>query len=73
MKCDQIYEKQIKRLERSDRLRLMALIATDLAKEDAASRPRSLLELEGLGKAVWADTDAPAYVNELREEWSRRP
>ena len=35
------------------------------------TRCRSLMELEGLGKEIWAGEDAQAYVNRLRDEWSR--
>ena len=66
-----IYRKQIKRLDYKGRLRLMALIAKDLAREEISSNRRSLLELDGLGQQVWADIDAMAYVNELRDEWSQ--
>ena len=30
---------------------------------------RSILELRGLGKEIWEDVDAPAYVEGLRKEW----
>ena len=30
-----------------------------------------LLDLEGLGKEIWAGEDAQAYVDRLRDEWSR--
>ncbi len=32
----------------------------------------SILGLKGLGKEVWADVDADEYVNQLRDEWTRR-
>jgi hypothetical protein len=35
------------------------------------TRCHSLMELEGLGKEIWAGEDAQAYVNRLRDEWSR--
>ena len=28
-----------------------------------------ILSLRGLGKAIWADEDADAYVDRLREGW----
>lgn len=30
-----------------------------------------LMTLKGLGKEVWQDEDAVAYVRRLREEWDR--
>jgi hypothetical protein len=35
------------------------------------ARRRSLMELEGLGREIWAGEDAQHYVNRLRDEWSR--
>ena len=38
---------------------------------DAASKPADpVLSLRGLGKELWADEDADAYVRRLREGWS---
>ena len=33
------------------------------------ARKRQLTELCGLGKEIWGDMDAQAYVNEMRDEW----
>ena len=30
----------------------------------------SILELDGLGKDIWAGVDAQAYVNQERDSWS---
>lgn len=35
-------------------------------------RRQSILELEGLGKEVWAGIDARQYIDELRDEWDAR-
>lgn len=75
MTTDELYE-QIRLLPRSERLRLLARIAQDLAKggDEAGEVPQhSLLELEGLGKEIWEGVDAQEYVNELRKEWDHRP
>ncbi|MBI1865250.1 MAG: hypothetical protein HYR98_05920 [Nitrospirae bacterium] len=34
--------------------------------------PRSILEIEGLGKDVWEGIDAKKYIDELRNEWDAR-
>ncbi len=76
MTVEQLYEQQIKLLPAAERLRLVALIAHDLATMATASeapRQRSLLELEGLGAEIWEGIDAQEYVNELRQEWDHRP
>ncbi len=71
---DELYERHIKALPVAERLRLLALIAADLAVVAAEAPPkRSILELEGLGADLWQGVDAQDYVNALREEWDRRP
>jgi hypothetical protein len=70
---DQLYTRHVKPLPPGDRLRLLALMARDLAS-DGALQPRgerSLLELEGLGAELWQGVDAQRYVDELRKEWER--
>jgi len=73
MSATEIYERHIKQLAPEERLRLVELIAHDMAESRAERRPtRSLLELEGLGAEIWQGVDAQAYVNELRDEWDER-
>ena len=43
---------------------------TSLVLSLPASAP-SLMDLEGLGKEIWAGEDAQAYVSRLRDEWNR--
>ncbi len=67
-----IYDMHIRALPAAERMRLLALIAVDLASESVAAEERpqhSLLELRGLGKNAWAGVDAQEYVNRLRDEW----
>ncbi|NOT55364.1 MAG: hypothetical protein HOP18_12220 [Deltaproteobacteria bacterium] len=73
--AEQLYEQQIKLLPVTERLRLVAIIAHDLAAPTVAEepRPRSLLELEGVGAEIWEGIDAQQYVNALRKEWDHRP
>jgi hypothetical protein len=75
MTVEQLYEQQIKPLPAAERLRLVAMIARDLATAITSETPRqrSLLELEGLGAEIWEGIDAQEYVNELRQEWDHRP
>lgn len=72
---DELYARYIKPLPPRDRLRLLAVMARDLAPSDALEAPRehSLLELEGLGAHLWRGIDARDYVRGLREEWEHRP
>ena len=74
MTVEELYLQQIRTLPMESRLRLMALIADELAAQPlpAAAPTHSILELRGLGKEIWAGIDAQAYVNELRAEWDDR-
>jgi hypothetical protein len=72
----ELYRKQVKHLAPSERLELARWILDDLVEEGADTqapkpRRRSLMELEGLGKEIWAGVDVESYVNELRDEWDR--
>ena len=67
-----LYEDQIRGLPRAERLRLLALIADDLADEQAdegvAVEPAAdIMALHGLGKELWDGIDAQEYVTALRE------
>jgi hypothetical protein len=69
---EQLYLRYIKPLSPEVRLRLLAVIASDLAADnDDEPRERSILELRGLGAEIWHGVDAQQYVNELRDEWER--
>jgi hypothetical protein len=49
-------------------------MAEDLAVSASEPLPqRDIMELHGLGKELWNGVDAQDYVNELRQEWDRRP
>ncbi len=70
-----LYARHIKPLPPEDRLRLLAVIARDLALVSGPGQPRerSLLELEGLGADLWQGVGTQAYVDQLRAEWDQRP
>ena len=76
VRAEDIYERHIKLLPTVERLRLLAIVAQDLAAEPvemAVQSQRSIMELHGLGKEIWEGIDAQEYVNELRKEWDHRP
>lgn len=50
---------------------LMAAVPMREISRITAPRSRSLLELRGLGREIWAGVDPVHYVRELREEWDR--
>lgn len=72
---EELYERQLASLPLEDRLKLIAMLAQGLTKEEVAPKApqRSLMELHGLGKEIWEGVDAQDYVNRLREEWDHRP
>lgn len=71
---DEFYADRVRSLPLTQRLRLLALIAQDIAGEMPDSSPpqRSILELEGVGAELWQGIDAQEYVNTLRDEWDNR-
>lgn len=71
--AEDVYEQQIRPLSLRDRLELAQRILAEVAAtSEAEERPRSLLELEGLGAELWGGLDAQEYVHQLRREWDDR-
>lgn len=69
-----LYESRIRDLTAADKRRLVDLITRELSESAAEEhRQTSILELRGLGRHLWSDTDATDYVSALRDEWTRRP
>lgn len=69
---DDLYSRRIRKLSLPERLDLARRILNDAADEARTDRPRSLLELEGLGAEIWQGVDAQEYVDGLRQEWNGR-
>ena len=67
------YEEILCRLQKlplSEQLQLLEKLAA-LIHHQVQSRPkRSILELQGLGKAIWSDVDAQQYVEQERTSWN---
>jgi hypothetical protein len=73
--AEEVYERYVKALPAAERLRLLALVADDLARSPPASEPRakrSVMELHGLGSESWKGVDPDAYVEHLREDWDEQ-
>ncbi len=68
----ELYEEHVKQMPPAERLRLVELIAHEMAIYEKPRGERSLLELEGLGAEIWQGVDAQEYVNNLRQEWDNR-
>ena len=65
---DEIYQNYIRDLPRTQRLKLLTLVAQDLEDPDPPA-VHSIMELHGLGKEIWEGIDPQAYVDQLRAEW----
>ncbi|MHB1356467.1 MAG: hypothetical protein ACYCZF_10880 [Anaerolineae bacterium] len=66
------YEKvlgRVYRLTPVERLRLLEDL-TSLVRQKSVPQPRSVLELQGLGKRIWSDVDAQEYVEKERATWN---
>ena len=64
---DTLYEALKARAE--SRHRSVAQEVTHILSEVLARQPLSILELEGLGRELWAGVDAARHVDEERESW----
>jgi plasmid stability protein len=65
---DRLYRKIQARAHREHRSIAQEVIhILSIATEDA--NPRSILDLQGLGKDVWKKIDARKHVNRERREW----
>lgn len=75
MRARDVYDEFVKRLPKAERLKLLAILAEETARQsgEAAANITSILDLHGLGKEIRQGTDAQEYVNELRQEWEQRP
>ena len=67
---------QAKALKPSERKELVKLLIDTLdtpVTKAPAQATHSILELAGLGAEIWKGIDAQEYVNQLRNEWDKRP
>ncbi|HOF89771.1 MAG TPA: hypothetical protein PLZ36_16965 [Armatimonadota bacterium] len=72
LRADDVYERYVKPLPTAERLRLLALLAGEVAThtDDYASHPKlDIMDLRGLGKDLWEGVDIPEYIERLRSEW----
>jgi hypothetical protein len=75
--AEEIYERYIKELPADLRLLIVEIVVRELAAQTPErgkekEQPRDLMDLHGLGKEIWDDIDAQAYVDHLRTEWDHR-
>lgn len=58
-----------RRLSPADQLRLLEDLAALVRREMDQQPRRSILELQGLGKEIWADVDVEQYIDQERATW----
>jgi len=61
---------RVRRLTPFDQLRLLEELAVIVRYQVEARQPRSILELEGLGKDIWEGIDAQEYIDQERASWN---
>lgn len=59
----------IPKLELSEQLQLLQVLAQNVEWRIAPRKRRSILELEGLGAEIWEGIDAQTYVDRERDSW----
>lgn len=52
---------------------LVALHRGEKTSELGEKPKHSIMELEGLGAEIWQGVDVDQYINEMRDEWDRKP
>ena len=65
---DDLYA-QLRESAKKDRRSISQEVIHLLAEAIDARRPRSILELRGLGNSTWSEVDAAEYVARERDSW----
>lgn len=60
--------RQVRSLSPADQKRLLDEITAQI--EPSPKQTSSILQLQGLGKYIWANLDAQEYVNQERSSWT---
>ncbi|MCC8164731.1 MAG: hypothetical protein LIQ31_00940 [Planctomycetes bacterium] len=61
--------KRVAHLSQQEKVDLLAEIVNQLRDDSRPVQKRSIMELEGLGKEIWAGIDAQEYVDRERDSW----
>lgn len=64
-----LLKQNISRLEYSEQLDLLLTIASMLKARTSSTSTVTLLQLDGLGKDIWANGNVDDYIQGLRKEW----
>lgn len=72
MATSEYYEllRRVRQLTSAEQLRLLEDLASLLRRQILPQRRQSILDLQGLGKHVWANVNVQAYVDEERDSWN---
>jgi hypothetical protein len=57
------------RLNPADQQRLLKELVV-LARRRVMTQTQSILKLQGLGKEIWRDIDAQAFIDQERDSWN---
>ena len=60
---------RVARLPQQEKVDLLAELASLVRDDSRKGKKRSITELRGLGKEIWAGIDAQEYVNRERDSW----
>jgi hypothetical protein len=60
----------VRRLAPDEQLMLLERLASTVQQQSKLKSKRSLLDLQGLGKNIWAGLDPMMYIREERESWN---
>ncbi len=60
----------VSRLSKREKLDLMIELDRQLSDDNPIEKKHSIMELEGLGKEIWAGIDAQEYVDSERDAWN---
>lgn len=61
---------RISHLPQQEKVDLLAELASQVRDGNRKGKKRSIMELEGLGKEIWAGIDAQEYVDRERDSWN---
>ena len=65
---DDLYER-LRERAKEDRRSISQEVIQLLTEAVDSSRPRSILELRGLGRSVWTGVEATRHVAQERDDW----
>lgn len=60
---------RVSTLSQREKVELLVELARQVRDNSRTHTKRSIMELEGLGKEIWANVDAQEYVDQERDAW----